>query len=489
MLYTATILLILAIAILLFYKNTSVFVACATLILLVSASYFVPQQVHVENFEDNNAVETLKPPLTDRLRLYVTTTGENSFQDKSLTWVDIRSVQEDTDQTARNLEFSQHPTFDYPRNGIFLKNVNIAGPQSVSLGLRGTDDFSFAWYLTHITGYEESIIKPFFTVYANTWSNIGIRVGFMKDTIVVQENLDGGTTLNTHNIKLEAGTPISSYHLFSVVRQGNKLSVYVDNKLQGNVSVGVTDVLFSNKAFEIHSQDVQLCMFAIYKRVLNTDDMTKLINHIEERRVKLHDMYSSLWKERQEMLDKKQCGLVDKSICQKECSQVTDWTDVNTVMMNANQQCKNAIVAYCTSNTTDPFCGCWLPENEKNESCGVVRSFFKDNLIPKESCPVSPQEKGYTPKLEKYYRDLRVSGEQSSNGLASNGLASGGQTSNEFAFELKENIKIPPTNSVSDQDMYLALQDAQLKDENLRNALDAIDLPPPPENIFSMNQL
>lgn len=415
----------------------------------IPAEHFVPENIFTEVIPTN---------LCENIELYLTTTGHNSFDESSLTWKDIH--REPDTRTTRNFTFSALPPFGQSKyDGIQMNNITIKGPMSIDMGIRSTDNFSFVWYAS-IASISDTYI-PFFALHANTWSNILIEVGFRGSTLVIKENFDTDTTLNERVFTYPANA-IGAYKLFAVVKNQTSLKVYVDCAQQplyvsstqsgntqatGNpqttpsnsssptyeVAIASNDILLSNKEFSIKSVPMTLRTFALYRKAIDVSFMQSLKTYIENRRITLNDSYIDLLDQVRQSENRASCALQDTSVCSRSCPQVTNWTNMNDIMKNASDGCKAAITTYCTNNTTDPFCNCWLPENENNASCGVVRSFFADNLIPRSSCPVQDDvtRDSANPRfLEKYYTGLHIpTGTTGSTGTASSTGSSSNTTS------------------------------------------------------------
>lgn len=356
----------------------------------------------LENFDQGDPkLDTLPQDMQDRATLYISSLGSNSYSDTSVTWTDITN-------NNRNFTFAQQPTFDYLRNGLHIKNISITGPESVDMGIRGMDDYSIVWY-----GLVQNIIPDksaleFFTMYANTWSNLGIQIGFGNNSIVIRTNADGDKEPNENIVNVDA---LQSYNLFAVTKSSGKITVYQGSQEKGSFDIGNADILFSNKHARVNgggALDMKLCALGVYKKAITPEDLGGILSHIEKRRVELHESFVEIWQEKTVLENNAKCPLKDDSVCKNACSLVDNWNDSVTVMKNATPECKTQISGYCATNSgSDPFCECWAPSNDGKAECGFVKSFFSNDLTPKQSCPTQAGGSGSSVQnLSKYYTDI-----------------------------------------------------------------------------------
>lgn len=368
-------------------KNNTVFVSLsvALLCIIAASTAYKKPNVEFEHFEQDPKLDTLPPDVHDRATVYLSSLGANSYSDTSLVWTNVIS-----ENTNKNFTFAQQPTFDYLRNGLHIKNITCTGPESVDLGIRGMDDYTILWYGAVQNVIPEKSALEFFTMYANTWSNIGIQIGFANNAIVVRtpSGQSGVGDMVENVVPVDS---LSGQNMFAVTKNSGKITVYQGSQQKGSFDVENQNILFSNKPARINgggTLDMRLCVFALFKKAAQPEELGAILSHIEKRRVEMHDTYIEMWKNAESLQKKAKCPIQDDGICKNACSLVSDWGDTVTVMKNASPECKTQISGYCANNSgTDPFCECWAPSNDGKSECGFVKSFFSNDLTPKQSCP------------------------------------------------------------------------------------------------------
>ena len=376
-----------------------------------------------ESFESANnvSIEALPVELTDKLKFYVSSLGVNSYEPGRLVWKDI-STQSDTNsdcgqQLSRDFAFSDEPAYDDVKNGLDIKGVVLTGPKSENLGIIGNSDFTLYWNSANQSIVPQGETYAVFEMYANTQSNVALRVGLRQSgttcSVVVENSLDNGATLNSQSIDLSGSfenknAPCS----FAVVRAGATLQVYFNDAPQGApIPCGEEKILLSNKRCSINPAgqwDAKLLVFALYRKALTQPDIAKITAYIQKRLVVLDDQYQAILNENQQMQQQKQCPLSDPSICAVQCAAVADWSNPTNFLQNASVECKAAIDTYCKANPQDNFCGCWQTANATSTTCQVLRSFFDASLTPaSQQCDVRKlYPNSDEPSLDKYYTVL-----------------------------------------------------------------------------------
>lgn len=362
--------------------------------------------------DDVHGKEQLPIELTNKLKLYLSVFGKNSYKDGALIWNDISNNKDDISKCSgtRDFSMSESPMVDDIKGGLGLRNVVLTGPRSEDLGLVGSGDFTFYWYSKNLSEVSSSPI-PVLTMYSNTPSNIALQVSIKQvgsqSYMVVENSLDGASLASIEVALTGSFSPSSGACSFAIVRSSGTLQVFFNDAPQGSPIVcGKERVLLSNRRVNINTTgkwDCKLSVFAVYRRALSSSDIVGITAYIRKRLVLLDDEYRSLLQQKEQLESKKKCPIKDVDVC-RLCSAIVDWSNPINFLQNASVECKEAINQYCSNNPNDEFCSCW-GEGKKTTACEVMRSFFDQSTsnVAKE-CEVRklyPHSK--EPSLDKYY--------------------------------------------------------------------------------------
>jgi hypothetical protein len=374
-------------------------ISCAAVIVALFALLALSVENPPENFEQP---ATVPEQLRTKLKLWVTTLGGNSFVEGASVW---RDVSDHTDYDAgtkvsRDFSFKVVPVFKSERDGLQTRSVEATGPKSVDLGISGTDNFTLFWACTG-----PAVPGPLFTTFANApSSNVGLRVSFAKDCKVIVEHTLDGVKLETAEYKLKACPAPSHIDTYCLVREGGKMRLYSNGALVGTRTVGVSDILFSNKPCLINEGgglDTSLALLGLSQRPWAASDAQALATHVEGRRAQLTPEYKAAMDVVDAEQNRKKCAFKDTTVCTEFCPAVGDWTDFTDVVSKAAAPaCRAKVKEYCAEHPDEDFCGCWRPTRKDDSSCGPVTAFFDPPVL---KAPLAKEPVGGEPSLKKYF--------------------------------------------------------------------------------------
>lgn len=398
-------------------RKTALTFSILLIVLVVIGLRPVDAWAHVvENFNADDALgnERLPSELTNKLKLYISVLGKNSYTEGKLLWQDISGDrdQEHTSKCSGNRDFtmSEYPMVEDIKTGLGTRNVVFTGPRSEDLGLVGSGDFTFYWYSKNSTELTATPVHVF-ALYSNTPSNIAIQVSLKQEgsqSIMVIDNSLDGASLSTVEVGLNGSfSPSSGACSFALVRSSGTLQVFFNDAPQGSpIPCGKERVLLSNRRININptgTWDAKLSVFAVYRRALSTSEVSGVTAYIRKRLVVLDDEYRDLMQQKNELESKKKCPIDDPNVC-NICSGITDWSNPTNFLQNASMECKEAINQYCKNNPSVEFCACWGKDKDKT-SCNVMRSFFDQSAtsVVKECDVRKLYPESSEPSLMKYY--------------------------------------------------------------------------------------
>eukprot|EP00798_Chlamydomonas_sp_ICE-L_P019594 gene19594-26277_t len=372
-------------------ENLAIAVALCFLLLILFLLTFRKTRApeSYTEIDESTGSELITPEIGEKMKFYISMMGYNSFKDGDYVWTDISNhtdVDDEGQLVIRNFQMSELPPFDKLKDGVSLKNIKLRGPDSVNVGIRGNDNFTVFWFSQNTSKLTERV--PIFTMYANTYSNIGFEISMEQENdickIVVSEAL-GSYKKKDHTIVVQNTSFMGAQHVYAVTR----------------------DVDTINKRCEVNtdlSWDGTLIALGAYRKALTGTQLVDLHKYLQGRQVQLTDQYQLLIGKQRINQQKQSCALRSQIYCDTYCKNIKDWTNITDVMVNASEECKQRINDYCLLHTEEEFCKCWSMDMKNNANCRFVRGFFGNDLSASNMCTTAKHAlASREPSLDRYY--------------------------------------------------------------------------------------
>ena len=311
-----------------------------------------------------------------------------------------------------HMYFSDVPS--YTRSTGFLLGKNkVIGPKSHQLGIAANDSFSIAFAISfdnangthdvHTAATATStapssdpieIIK----LYANTVGNNGISI--TMDPTTHSLSLGFGDSITPLQMQLPSSSLSNTVYIFTIVKSGSNLTVNVYPNVADLSSTpqmkttaaqivlgNDSDILLSNKEIRINGSGntpAHLFCLAFWNKAIPDFTMADFYLNVQAELQKNNEMLKSLAGQISDLKKKltqgKQCPY-DDATC-GACTNVVDWTNMSDVIMNAGEECRSKINAFCTANPSNKNCSCWNTSSliSSTSQCSSYRSMFGEKV-------------------------------------------------------------------------------------------------------------
>jgi hypothetical protein len=190
--------------------------------------------------------------------------------------------------------------------------------------------------------------------------------------------------------KLDKNLHDQQYHMISIKKEGNKITVLLDDNVLffdnsdvpeqpswANWDNKMTNeaVISINKKYSDQSSAVSLnCKLnslAIFNKTLAPIEISELLNYYKSIKYKLNPFYTNIQENINVLKNNEKCPFSTKSLCYTTaCSNITDWNDISTLLNNED----------CFKNTVD-YCN-QLSNYDNDKKCML---FDKDNILKSAS--------------------------------------------------------------------------------------------------------
>jgi hypothetical protein len=333
---------------------------------------------------------------------------------------------------SRRLHFHRTPTFSR-KDGFVMGTNSLVGPYSFRMGIRGDMAFTL-FFLCQFTG---GVTEPVtvFRLFANTHGNNGLAFVITEGSTRQQRDAGGGNRTtgggerralrmkvvvgDAHEIQLRPERSKSDAlvvdsdrkYMFSVTKNYNRVRVDVHDvasdeeprTLLADVNIGThSPILLSNKDMVVneHSNwNANIQAFGVFDRALTPREVTSLYEHYHEMYRQLDTAYVQLAEKVEEMAKLRACPF-DAPTCHA-CRGVEDWTNIENVYAST-EECRKAIAAFCSKNTTHERCKCWNANHPAYDTqCKAHRCAMSGETAPECRPPPqqAPQECPKDPKM------------------------------------------------------------------------------------------
>lgn len=353
-------------------------------------------------YNDENYRESMNANMKDSLVYYV-----SSF-DKRFIDFGNNSLNNQINSEIGALLTQDLHTFPYDYfnqyNGIKITSkVNCANAKTI---LESFDTFSIFWYMRIITS-KSTFNDTSYSLIQFDHNNIegktnsklldirfNFSVGNLNPSIeiyIANTKLPTSYTYTLDDYHANKIFADNKHHLFTFIKESGKVYFYVDNHLLINCD---DENCFNNKSLTLYGDDVEIKIrdslirvndnvsnrlilnvnaFGVYRhKALSSDDVKNLHDYYHNVKLHLSPAYLSLTQRNSSLQSElnahtKACPLSDETICSsRECYDIVDWNNVNTIMSNV--ECFHKVVNYCNG----------LSSYENDKICSFMK---KDNIF------------------------------------------------------------------------------------------------------------
>jgi hypothetical protein len=304
----------------------------------------------------------------------------------------------------------------------------------MDLGINMNNDFTIFLNVKLTAPTSTQNILKLFELYA-TKDNIGLYAHVIKDdhnnnyiklSSAFSEDLS--YKISNNNFSLFD----NQFHLITIVKNSEFLKLYIDNYLDNNFNlpaqteINVFNNKFSNAITNILDNTTNnsinhITHFGIYNKALTINkgihEVTVLYDYIQKIILKESSIYNDLLtdfnKLKNDIKLSKENPFNSESI-NKKCSMITDWSNFNDIIQNADDNCLKSINDYCQTDTNFEQCKIWNsfqklvpyfttinnPINEKTPIDLIDISINNDELISINSNELTSSNNSNNPKEE-----------------------------------------------------------------------------------------
>ena len=236
-------------------------------------------------------------------------------------------------------------------------------------------------------------------LYANTMNNNGISIYIDPGYTIQGSILTGNFSFEYADLKydMKVNSIDQNYtYLIVIMKNHLKMSVYLypniaDISSTANSKIEIVqveipaskDVLLSNKEMRINgSNNLYAYMFnvGIYNKALTEQGLMDIYDHIKRELQKsnllLIEFNTKLDELAATISDLKKCPY-DEPTC-ANCTGITDWSDMNNIILNGTPECFEGINKFCIANPDHPKCVCWNPTKtaSRGRACKNYTTIF-----------------------------------------------------------------------------------------------------------------
>ena len=353
-------------------------------------------------YNDETFKESIPPNIKDSLIYYVSSFDKRyiDFENNALKNQMNSEIGALLTQDLFNFPYDYYNQFD----GIKITSkVHCANAKST---LESFDTFSLFWFMklttskstfndtsysfiqfdhSNIEGKSNSKLLDIRFVFQNGNLNPSIEIYIANTKLPVSYTY---TADDYHANKIFAD---NKFHLFTFIKDSGKVYFYVDSHMlincedencfnnrsitlfQDDVEIKIRDSLIRLNDNDSNTLSLNVNAFGIYRhKALSNEDVKNLYNYFTNIKLNLSPSYLTLSRKNANLQSElnahtKACPLSDETICtSRECFDITDWNNVNTILSNVD--CFHKVVNYCNG----------LSSYENDKICSFMK---KDNIF------------------------------------------------------------------------------------------------------------
>jgi hypothetical protein len=160
------------------------------------------------------------------------------------------------------------------------------------------------------------------------------------------------------------------FHLFTIVREENRINVFVDDQripvISSSIKVMEDDDVFSNKKISLmemsDSNSAYFASFGVYPSVMSHAQRELIYQSNESEFVKKTVAYQDLLAQYRGLKTEIETGESESPFQSKSvidsCESVQDWSNMSSIVENASPICLTEIQKFCTAESSETFPDC-----------------------------------------------------------------------------------------------------------------------------------
>ncbi len=356
-------------------------------ILILSITFIQIQKKILENFEaiDNKVQLETKDEdinyidyeniklLGNKLVIYLSSYSKKSYNE-GITWNNLAN----NEIVPNTFYFTKEPILTSLRE-IKMQANSIKGPFSMDLGIDMSKDFTVFLNIKLTQFTDTDKLLKLFELYA-TKDNIGLYASIIQDDnkeffIKISSAFSNEIYYKLSNIQLSLFD--NRYHLITIVKNSEFIKLYIDDNLDNSNNLPIsTEILtfdnkFSNATTNILNNSnnkiiYYITHFGIYNKALTINnaihEVKTLYDYIQNINFKQNDIYSKLVTEFNNLkkdIDLSKENPFNSQTINKKCSMITDWSNFDNIIVNADDNCLKSINDYCQTDQNFEQCKIW----------------------------------------------------------------------------------------------------------------------------------